>query len=189
MGEQPGCERRCMDALAGLRTKQALMRKVIQASLVGIAALSVNAVADELKQLPRWDTAARYTIDSARTVVSFEVRSFGVLRHLGRFRKSFGSVSLDPQAHNVEPIGLHRGNDVVCTRINPWRPRASERVAGRQQHGHQRSAAQNQLRTHGARFSTVACPATAAIPVCVSAALTNPASTVTQPLSSMSRSA
>jgi hypothetical protein len=90
-----------MDALAGLRTKQALMRKVIQASLVGIAALSVNAVADELKQLPRWDTAARYTIDSARTVVSFEVRSFGVLRHLGRFRKSFGSVSLDPQAHEA----------------------------------------------------------------------------------------
>jgi polyisoprenoid-binding protein YceI len=93
------------------------MRKVIQASLVAIAALSVNAVADEPKLPPRRDTAARYTIDSARTVVSFEVRSFGVFRHRGRFRKSSGSVSLDPQADEgtfdvvIDARSIQAGND------------------------------------------------------------------------------
>jgi polyisoprenoid-binding protein YceI len=94
------------------------MRKVIQASLVAIAALSVNAVADELKPPPRRDTAARYTIDSAGTVVSFEVRSFGVLRHRGRFQKSSGSVSLDPQADEgtfnvvIDARSIQAGNEV-----------------------------------------------------------------------------
>jgi polyisoprenoid-binding protein YceI len=40
----------------------------------------------------------RYTIDSARTVVSFEVRSFGIFKQRGRFMTSSGSVSLDPKA-------------------------------------------------------------------------------------------
>ena len=43
-------------------------------------------------------TAERYTIDSTRTVVSFEVRSFGIFKQRGRFAKSSGSVSLDPKA-------------------------------------------------------------------------------------------
>jgi hypothetical protein len=47
------------------------MRKMIRASLLAIAALSVNAVADELNPQPPRETAKRYTIDSARTVVSF----------------------------------------------------------------------------------------------------------------------
>jgi polyisoprenoid-binding protein YceI len=102
---------------AGPLAKQALMRKVIQTSLVAIAALSVNAVADGLKPQPRRDTAARYTIDSARTVVSFEVRSFGFLRHRGRFRKSSGSVSLNPQADEgkfdvvIDARSIQAGND------------------------------------------------------------------------------
>lgn len=41
--------------------------------------------------------AERYTIDSARTVVSFEVRSFGIFRQRGGFATTLGSVSLDPQ--------------------------------------------------------------------------------------------
>jgi polyisoprenoid-binding protein YceI len=74
------------------------MRKAIRASLLAVAALSVNSVADELNSQPRRETAESYTIDSARTVVSFEVRSLGFLRHRGTFRKSAGSVFLDPQA-------------------------------------------------------------------------------------------
>jgi hypothetical protein len=93
------------------------MRKMIRASLLAIAALSVNAVADELNpQTPR-ETAERYTIDSARTVVSFEVRSFGFLRHRGLFRKSSGSVFLDPQADEgtfdvvIDARSIQAGND------------------------------------------------------------------------------
>jgi polyisoprenoid-binding protein YceI len=93
------------------------MRKVIQASFLIIAALSVNAVAGELKPQPRRNTAERYTIDPARTMVSFEVRSFGVLRHRGRFRKSSGSVSLDPKADAgtfdvlIDARSIQAGND------------------------------------------------------------------------------
>jgi len=46
----------------------------------------------------RGDKAKRYTIDSARTVVTFEVRSFGIFKQRGRFGMSSGSVSLDPEA-------------------------------------------------------------------------------------------
>ena len=42
--------------------------------------------------------AERYTIDSTRTVVSFEVRSLGIFKQRGRFSTSSGSVSLDPEA-------------------------------------------------------------------------------------------
>jgi polyisoprenoid-binding protein YceI len=93
------------------------MRKMIRASLLAITALSVNAVADELNpQLPR-ETAERYTIDSARTVVSFEVRSFGFLRHRGLFRKTSGSVFLAPQADEgtfdvvIDARSIQAGND------------------------------------------------------------------------------
>ena len=57
-----------------------------------------SSCADEQKSRPRRDIAERYTIDSARTVVTFEVRSFGIFRQRGRFGTSIGSVSLDPQA-------------------------------------------------------------------------------------------
>jgi polyisoprenoid-binding protein YceI len=57
-----------------------------------------SAHADDLKSQPRWGRAARYTIDSARTVVSFEVRSFGIFRQQGWFGTSSGCVWLDPQA-------------------------------------------------------------------------------------------
>jgi polyisoprenoid-binding protein YceI len=44
------------------------------------------------------DIAKRYTIDSGRTVVTFEVRSFGIFKQRGRFGMSCGSVWLDPEA-------------------------------------------------------------------------------------------
>jgi polyisoprenoid-binding protein YceI len=54
--------------------------------------------ADELKSQPYRDSAQRYTIDSARTVVSFEVRSLGIFRQRGWFGASYGHVTLDPLA-------------------------------------------------------------------------------------------
>jgi polyisoprenoid-binding protein YceI len=66
-----------------------------------------------------YGAAERYTIDSARTVVSFEVRSFGVFRQHGRFGMSFGSVSLDPQAGEgsfdvvIDARSIQAGNDAV----------------------------------------------------------------------------
>lgn len=49
--------------------------------------------------LPCVTTAATdYTIDSAHTVVSFELRTFGIYRQRGRFGTTRGSVSLDPQS-------------------------------------------------------------------------------------------
>jgi polyisoprenoid-binding protein YceI len=93
------------------------MRRVIRAFLLAFAALSVNAVADDPKPQPRRDTAERYTIDTAHTVVSFEVRSFGFLRRRGLFRKSTGSVLLDPQADEgtfdvvIDARSIQAGND------------------------------------------------------------------------------
>jgi polyisoprenoid-binding protein YceI len=57
-----------------------------------------SCCADETKSQPRGRVAKRYTIDSARTVVTFEVRSFGIFKQRGRFGMSFGSVSLDAEA-------------------------------------------------------------------------------------------
>jgi polyisoprenoid-binding protein YceI len=93
------------------------MRKQIQASLVLMTALSLSAVADEATPQPRRDTAEHYTIDSTRTVVSFEVRSFGTFKHRGLFRNSSGSVSLDPQADAgtfnvvIDARSVQAGND------------------------------------------------------------------------------
>jgi polyisoprenoid-binding protein YceI len=81
-----------------VRTVNRLMSEVIQASFVFMAALSLNALADEPSPQPRSDSAERYTIDSARTVVSFEVHSFGAFRQRGRFVRSSGRVSMDPRA-------------------------------------------------------------------------------------------
>jgi polyisoprenoid-binding protein YceI len=61
-------------------------------------AMTLTAVADELEPYARGGTQQRYTIDSARTVVSFEVRSFGIFRQRGWFGASSGSVTLDPQS-------------------------------------------------------------------------------------------
>jgi polyisoprenoid-binding protein YceI len=55
------------------------------------------ALADGLEPQAQ-ETVERYTIDSARTVVNFEVRSFGIFRQRGRFGTSSGRVSLDPRA-------------------------------------------------------------------------------------------
>jgi polyisoprenoid-binding protein YceI len=57
-----------------------------------------SCCADELETPLRGGIAKRYTIDSASTVVTFEVRSFGIFKQRGRFGMSFGSVSLDPEA-------------------------------------------------------------------------------------------
>jgi polyisoprenoid-binding protein YceI len=57
-----------------------------------------SCCAGELKSPPRGNRARRYTIDSARTVVTFEVRSFGIFKQRGWFGMSFGSVSLAPEA-------------------------------------------------------------------------------------------
>src|ERR1700743_2944610 len=46
---------------------------------------------------PRPDIAKRYTLDSARTVVTFEVRTFGIFKQRGVFGGSSGRVSLDPE--------------------------------------------------------------------------------------------
>ena len=53
--------------------------------------------ADGLNPRRHLDIAKRYTIDSAHTVVSFNVRSFGIFKQHGRFGKSIGSLSLDPR--------------------------------------------------------------------------------------------
>jgi polyisoprenoid-binding protein YceI len=67
-------------------------------ALPGVKREPESCCVDELKSQPRRDIARRYTIDSARTVVTFEVRSFGIFKERGWFDASFGSVSLDPQA-------------------------------------------------------------------------------------------
>jgi polyisoprenoid-binding protein YceI len=93
------------------------MRKVIQISLLVMAVLPINAFADESKPQPLQDTAERYTIDSARTVVTFEVRSLGTFKHYGRFQQSYGSVSLDPQANEgsfnvvIDARSIQSGNN------------------------------------------------------------------------------
>jgi polyisoprenoid-binding protein YceI len=74
------------------------VRIVNQACLIAVIAMTLSAVANELDPQAHRDTAERYTIDSARTVVSFEVRSFGIFRQRARFGTTSGRVSLDPQA-------------------------------------------------------------------------------------------
>ena len=65
------------------------------------------------------EAAERYTIDSARTIVSFEVRSLGVFRQHGWFGTAFGSVSLDPRAGEgrfevvIDARSIQAGNDAV----------------------------------------------------------------------------
>jgi polyisoprenoid-binding protein YceI len=82
-----------------------------------MVAMSLNAVADEPAPQPLPDTAERYAIDSARTVVSFEVRSFGALKQRGWFARSIGSVSLDPRADEgmfdvvIDARSIRAGND------------------------------------------------------------------------------
>ena len=46
--------------------------------------------------------AAEYSVDSARTVVTFEVRRFGFLSQSGWFEHVTGRASLDPQSHAAE---------------------------------------------------------------------------------------
>jgi polyisoprenoid-binding protein YceI len=68
------------------------MREVLIALLVSCPTYTLSSPTEGLAG------AERYTIDSARTVVSFEVRSFGIFKQRGRFATSSGSVSLDPRA-------------------------------------------------------------------------------------------
>ena len=60
--------------------------------------MTLTTVAGDPETDPHRDTGLQYTIDSARTVVSFEVRSFGIFRQRGWFGLSSGNVTLDPQA-------------------------------------------------------------------------------------------
>jgi polyisoprenoid-binding protein YceI len=73
-------------------------RYVVLAYWVAIMTMAFTTGADEIHPLPRRDSAQRYTIDSARTVVSFEVRSLGIFRERGWFGASYGQVTLDPRA-------------------------------------------------------------------------------------------
>ena len=58
----------------------------------------LSSAAEQGEPSPQGALAQRYTIDSARTVVSFEVRSFGIFRQRGWFAGAAGTVTLDPQA-------------------------------------------------------------------------------------------
>jgi polyisoprenoid-binding protein YceI len=60
--------------------------------------LAICAICTPSSAAEDFPDAERYTIDSSRTVVSFEVRSFGIFKQRGRFATSSGSVSLDPKA-------------------------------------------------------------------------------------------
>jgi polyisoprenoid-binding protein YceI len=71
---------------------------VLPACLVAITTLTFTAVADKLSPPAHNGGTHRYIIDSARTVVAFEVRSLGIFRQRGWFGHSSGSVTLDPQA-------------------------------------------------------------------------------------------
>ena len=71
---------------------------MVLAYLVAIMTMAFTTVADEIHPPPHRDSAQRYTIDSARTVVSFEVRSLGIFRQRGWFGASYGHVTLDPHA-------------------------------------------------------------------------------------------
>jgi len=86
----------------GMRGEGRPTREIFAALMVISAACAQqepeSSCADEKKLQPRRCMAERYTLDSARTVVSFEVRSFGIFKQHGRFGKSVGSVSLDSQA-------------------------------------------------------------------------------------------
>jgi len=59
-------------------------------------ALVVGALAGTAKQV----AAHEYTIDPARTTVSFEVRSLGVNAQRGTFNRAVGTVALDAQSGN-----------------------------------------------------------------------------------------
>jgi polyisoprenoid-binding protein YceI len=93
----------------------ASIREIILTTVPALIAVSL---------LPNVDGAAeRYTIDSARTVVSFEVRSFGVFRQHGRFGTVFGSVWLDPQAGEgsfdvvIDARSIQAGSEAVLRTI------------------------------------------------------------------------
>ena len=60
---------------------------------------SAASCADEAKSQACRGNGERYTIDSSRTVVTFEVRSLGIFRQRGRFGRSSGSVSLNPRTN------------------------------------------------------------------------------------------
>jgi polyisoprenoid-binding protein YceI len=71
---------------------------VLLAYWVAIMSMAFTTVADEIHPPPYRDSARRYTIDSGRTVVSFEVRSLGIFRQRGWFGASYGHVALDVHA-------------------------------------------------------------------------------------------
>jgi polyisoprenoid-binding protein YceI len=70
---------------------------MLRGCFIAVTAASLTTVADEPEQRMRRDAAQAYSIDSARTVVSFEVRSLGTFRQRGWFGSSSGHVTLDPQ--------------------------------------------------------------------------------------------
>jgi polyisoprenoid-binding protein YceI len=76
----------------------AAWRTVIRGYSIATMAMTLTSGAGEPEADLNRDTGLRYSIDSARTVVSFEVRSFGIFKQRGWFGFASGSVTLDPQA-------------------------------------------------------------------------------------------
>jgi polyisoprenoid-binding protein YceI len=97
------------------------MRRIPVSAFAALLAIcpTCSVFSDELGPRSSRVTAERYAIDSARTVVSFEVRTFGVFRQRGSFAESSGSVSLDPKANAgtfdviIDTRSIHANSEAV----------------------------------------------------------------------------